>query len=389
MEEEGGGDIQQRRAEELEALRAYYGDDLIASDDPASSFSSSSSGAVIVGAQRPPPPPNDCSWYLRLRRRRRRRLRHDEGGRKDDDFNNDVGGAASIIGLEPTLEIRLSSSYPLGDVPPEPILHNVMMDPNSMRDLLRRLGEMYECGCDIGIAWGDACIETLEGGNMTCAFFDVARGGGGGGGRRSAEMAGGTRNDASNDGGGDGGDGDSTGPTRTTRRLGDVVDGRTRTFVPPNGTRYGQPIRHFPSDIVSPNSAHRVNITRTRPFKPPRSGPAELMIAHVCRVDCIEQVQWALAELLFNDGKVQTAAHNMFAYRFRRKDDGTLVCDNDDDGERGSGNKLASLLDVSRAENVLVVVSRWFGGVRLGSSRFKWIASVARDGLELGGFIKG
>jgi putative IMPACT (imprinted ancient) family translation regulator len=164
----------------------------------------------------------------------------------------------------------------------------------------------------------------------------------------------------------------------------------TRTFVPPNGTRYGQSIRHFPIEIASPISKYRVeNITRTDPFRPPKSGPSELMIAHVCGVNCIEQVQWAISNLLFEDKKVSTASHNMFAYRFRHVDDGRIVHDNDDDGERGSGNKLSSLLEMSNATNVLVVVSRWFGGVHLGSSRFKWIASVARDGLERGGFIKG
>ena len=110
------------------------------------------------------------------------------------------------------------------------------------------------------------------------------------------------------------------------------------------------------------------------------------MIAHVCSVTCMEHVQWALAELLFNDKKVAKATHNMFAYRFTN--DGTLVSDNDDDGEKGSGSKIAALLELSHVENVLVVVSRWYGGTLLGPARFKWIAGVARDGLVQGGYIK-
>ena len=130
-------------------------------------------------------------------------------------------------------------------------------------------------------------------------------------------------------------------------------------------------------------------MVRTPPFRPPKSGPSESMIAHVCAVTCTEHVQWALAELLFNDKKVARATHNMFAYRFAAGGAaGTLVSDNDDDGERGAGSKLAALLDLSGAEDVLVVVSRWFGGSLLGPARFKWIAAVARDGLVQGGFIE-
>lgn len=36
--------------------------------------------------------------------------------------------------------------------------------------------------------------------------------------------------------------------------------------------------------------------------------------------------------------------------------------------------------------NVIVVVSRWFGGTHLGPDRFKHINSAARDGIVKGGF---
>ncbi len=354
-------EIQDRRAEELEALQAYYGDDLLPRWSSPASTSGAPPASSPIEASRRQSPPIDGPWFLRLRQRRW-------------SDANDIVDAGSGIGLEPSLEMRLSPSYPLGSDAPEPILHNVMMEPTSMRGLLRYLRDMYEPGSDVGILWGERCIEALECGDMTCAFDS-------GGvredeGRRS--VVGGGRD--AEDGGGE-----STTPCDD---VGFDGAGRTRTFVPPNGTRHGQPTRHFPADVVSSRSKYRVrDITRTPPFKPPRSGPSELMMATVCGVTCVEHVQWALAELLFNDKKASRATHNMFAYRFT-SDDGTLVSDNDDDGEKGSGNKLASLLEMCRAENVLVVVSRWFGGVHLGSSRFKWIASVARDGLERGGFIK-
>ena len=61
---------------------------------------------------------------------------------------------------------------------------------------------------------------------------------------------------------------------------------------------------------------------------------------------------------------------------------------NDDDGETTAGAKLAALLELTGAQNVLVVVSRWFGGVLLGPARFKYIANTARALLDETGRCK-
>lgn len=39
-------------------------------------------------------------------------------------------------------------------------------------------------------------------------------------------------------------------------------------------------------------------------------------------------------------------------------------------------------------KDVLVIVTRYFGGTLLGADRFKHINQAARDALELGGFIE-
>ena len=78
--------------------------------------------------------------------------------------------------------------------------------------------------------------------------------------------------------------------------------------------------------------------------------------------------------------------------------------DNDDDGETAAGGRLAHLLqilvgvlsrtpgpalltDLQEVNNVLVVVTRYFGGILLGPDRFKHINQAARNALELGGFL--
>jgi putative IMPACT (imprinted ancient) family translation regulator len=38
--------------------------------------------------------------------------------------------------------------------------------------------------------------------------------------------------------------------------------------------------------------------------------------------------------------------------------------------------------------NVMVVVTRWYGGIHLGPDRFRIINSVAREALVVGGFVK-
>eukprot|EP00397_Hematodinium_sp_SG-2012_P054189 GEMP01065172.1.p2 GENE.GEMP01065172.1~~GEMP01065172.1.p2 ORF type:complete len:195 (+),score=45.52 GEMP01065172.1:406-990(+) len=110
--------------------------------------------------------------------------------------------------------------------------------------------------------------------------------------------------------------------------------------------------------------------------------------AHAARVQSKEDVDAVWNEITA-DKKVAASTHNMFAYRFKRED-GSLVADNADDGEAAAGTKLAELLDLMPCEDVFVMVSRWYGGIKLGPLRFKIISKVAagllRDvGLALDG----
>lgn len=47
-----------------------------------------------------------------------------------------------------------------------------------------------------------------------------------------------------------------------------------------------------------------------------------------------------------------------------------VLQDYDDDGEAAAGGRLLHLLQMTDARNVCVVVSRWYGGILLGPSRF-------------------
>ncbi|MDD3625978.1 MAG: YigZ family protein [bacterium] len=71
--------------------------------------------------------------------------------------------------------------------------------------------------------------------------------------------------------------------------------------------------------------------------------------------------------------------HIISAYRFMKED--KLVEKKNDDGETGAGFKLLELLRRKGKENILVVVLRWYGGVKIGSDRFRHIVAVAEAAL--------
>ncbi|KAJ2468067.1 hypothetical protein GGI03_001214 [Coemansia sp. RSA 2337] len=110
-----------------------------------------------------------------------------------------------------------------------------------------------------------------------------------------------------------------------------------------------------------------------------------VFVAHVAQVYSGEDVQ-AVRDELMRDKKIAQATHNILAYRIRL-DNGSICQDNDDDGETAAGKRLGHLLQLVEAENVVVVVTRWFGGTHLGPDRFKLINNAARQALEAGGFI--
>ncbi|CCE86749.1 Piso0_005259 [Millerozyma farinosa CBS 7064] len=91
-------------------------------------------------------------------------------------------------------------------------------------------------------------------------------------------------------------------------------------------------------------------------------------------------------EILKTDRKISKANHNMLSWRIKR-DDGVQYQDCDDDGETAAGGRILHLLTMMDAWNVIVVVSRWFGGTHIGPDRFKHINSAARDAVIKGNFV--
>jgi putative IMPACT (imprinted ancient) family translation regulator len=80
------------------------------------------------------------------------------------------------------------------------------------------------------------------------------------------------------------------------------------------------------------------------------------------------------------------ATHNILAYRIQLSD-GTVIEEYHDDGETYAGNRVLTLLKTLDAKNVVVVVTRWFGGQMLGPIRFDHILKCSREVLDKGSLI--
>ncbi|KAK3644002.1 hypothetical protein LTR56_009854 [Elasticomyces elasticus] len=112
-----------------------------------------------------------------------------------------------------------------------------------------------------------------------------------------------------------------------------------------------------------------------------------IFVARSAAVSSVSQAKQYLGHLLSSDKKVAKATHNITAWRIRG-DNGVQYQDCDDDGETAAGGRLLHLMELMDVWNVMVVVSRWYGGVHLGPDRFRLINQAARDTLVQGGFVE-
>ncbi|KDN51142.1 hypothetical protein RSAG8_00771, partial [Rhizoctonia solani AG-8 WAC10335] len=125
-----------------------------------------------------------------------------------------------------------------------------------------------------------------------------------------------------------------------------------------------------------------IEFTVTEPITDRKS----VFIGRACRITHPDQVPVILAYLMA-DRRIARAAHPIIN-AWRCTVDGVMHQDNDDDGESAAGRGIAHLLQIMELDHVLVVVTRFFGGIHLGPDRFKWINQSARNALEQGGFLE-
>lgn len=110
-------------------------------------------------------------------------------------------------------------------------------------------------------------------------------------------------------------------------------------------------------------------------------------LAHVAPVSSPDQARLYVRQLLASDRRIRSATHNMTAWRIRGPGGSVSYQDCDDDGEAAAGGRLLHLMQLMELWDAMVVVTRWYGGVKLGPRRFAVINAAARDGFVRAGMV--
>ena len=74
--------------------------------------------------------------------------------------------------------------------------------------------------------------------------------------------------------------------------------------------------------------------------------------------------------------KYAKATHNTYAVRI--SDQGRIFELKNDDGETGAGNTILRVLQKEMCVDTIVVVTRWFGGIKLQGDRFRHVQDATR-----------
>ena len=89
----------------------------------------------------------------------------------------------------------------------------------------------------------------------------------------------------------------------------------------------------------------------------------------------VDEAKAFIKELCRNK-KFQKATHNTWAFV-----QGNEQYKNDD-GEAGAGMVIARMLSREKLDNHIVVVTRWYGGKKLGGDRFRHVQDAVRYYLD-------
>ncbi|KAI9738877.1 MAG: hypothetical protein M1818_005190 [Claussenomyces sp. TS43310] len=104
-------------------------------------------------------------------------------------------------------------------------------------------------------------------------------------------------------------------------------------------------------------------------------------VARAIGINSSAQARSHISELLSHNPELRDASHNITAWRVQTAT-GAILEDCADDGENGGGHHVLSLLQSTHLTGVLVVLTRWYGGIMLGTDRWRLMTDVCRDALS-------
>ncbi|GAB1314255.1 hypothetical protein MFIFM68171_04465 [Madurella fahalii] len=142
---------------------------------------------------------------------------------------------------------------------------------------------------------------------------------------------------------------------------------------------------------VSPNTGddgagEQISIAPPWITSDPLTELKSVFIARCAPVNSPDQAASFVQHLLASDKRVRSATHNITAWRIRGPN-GTSFQDCDDDGETAAGGRLLHLMQLMDLWDTMVVVTRWYGGQKLGPRRFALINQAARDAFVKAGLV--
>lgn len=104
-------------------------------------------------------------------------------------------------------------------------------------------------------------------------------------------------------------------------------------------------------------------------------------VARSIPVNSAAQARSELQKLLAGSKELREANHNMTAWRVLG-DQGGIIEECNDDGESGGGNHILGVMRSSEVVGMLLIVTRWYGGIMLGTDRWRIMSQVSRDALS-------
>ena len=104
-------------------------------------------------------------------------------------------------------------------------------------------------------------------------------------------------------------------------------------------------------------------------------------VARSIEISSPAEARLELQRLLANNEELREASHNITAWRVLR-DQGGVLEECNDDGESGGGRHILGVMKSSDIVGVLLVVTRWYGGIMLGPDRWRLMTQVSQDALS-------
>ena len=88
-----------------------------------------------------------------------------------------------------------------------------------------------------------------------------------------------------------------------------------------------------------------------------------------------QDIEGAIA-VMMTKRKIARATHNSYVWKI----DGEVF--SDDDGEKNAAGHILAVYDSMDLDRILIVVSRWDSGIKLGNARFNHIRTAASKAIE-------